>query len=218
MKYIVANWKAHFDLKEMNHWIRTFSRMPLKKCEKSVEIILCPPSPFITLISELLYEPFIKIGTQDVSQFPQGSYTGEIAASSYEGLVDYAILGHSERREHLKETDEIIHEKCERAFEATIEPILCVRDSKDIIHKKVNFVAYEPVEAIGNGDNMPLAEVVAHKKLLNLSTQQKFLYGGSVHPQNAAEYLTSDEIDGVIVGGSTLKPEELFAIALAART
>lgn len=218
MKYIVANWKAHFDLKEMHNWIRTFSRMPLKKCEHYVEIILCPPSPFISLMNELLYEPFIKIGAQDVSQFPQGSYTGEVTAASYEGLVDYAIIGHSERRKHLKETDDIIQEKCERAFDSSIEPILCVRDNKDLIHKKVNFVAYEPVGAIGNGDNMPFAEVIAMKKHLKLSPDQKFLYGGSVHPENAAEYLASDEIDGVLVGGSTLKPDELFDIALAART
>ena len=218
MKYIVANWKAHFDLKEMHNWIRAFSHMPLKKCEHHVEIILCPPSPFISLINESLYEPFIKIGVQDVSRFPQGTYTGEVAATSYDGLVDYAIVGHSERREHLKETDDIIMEKCERAFEASIEPILCVRDNKDLIHKKVNFVAYEPVGAIGNGDNMPLAEVIAMKKHLKLSPDQKFLYGGSVHPENAAEYLASDEIDGVLVGGSTLKPDELFDITLAART
>jgi triosephosphate isomerase len=218
MKYIVANWKAHFSLEEVQKWLHDFSALPLNKCEGKVEIIICPPFPFLEALSDRLYEPMIKIGAQDISQFTQGAHTGEVTAETLSGLVDYVIIGHSERRGQLGEADETIATKCERALEHNIQPILCVRGQQDAIHKTVQFIAYEPVEAIGSGENMPLNEVVTMKKSLSLAPEQKFLYGGSVKPDDAAIYLQSSDIDGVIVGGSSLIPDELFAIALAART
>jgi triosephosphate isomerase len=218
MKYIVANWKAHFNLTEVHDWIHAFSALPLGKCEGKVEIIICPPFPFLHIVNEALYEPMIKIGAQDISQFSPGAYTGEVVAETLSGIVDYAIVGHSERRIQLNESDEMLAKKCERALAQHIEPILCVRNEQDIIHENVTFVAFEPVEAIGSGNNLPVEKVLETKKLLGISGHQKFLYGGSVKPDDASEYLSSPEIDGVIVGGSSLLPEEIFAIALAART
>jgi len=218
MKYIVANWKAHFNTTEMHNWLHTFSGLPLNKCGQNVEIILCPPLPFLSLVSDALYDPMIKVGVQNVSHFEQGTHTGEVTADMLDGVVDYAIIGHSERRLEYHETNEMIEKKCESALNAHIQPILCIRGKDDVIFEHVHFVAYEPIEAIGSGNNMSIEEVIAVKKTLNLSPDQNFIYGGSVKAENASEYLLSDEIDGVLVGGSTLDPHELFAIALSART
>lgn len=218
MKYIVANWKAHFTVEKLYTWLHHFSALPLKKCGENIEIIICPPFPFLQNVDEVLYDPIIKIGAQDVSQFTSGAYTGEVTAETLSGIVDYAIIGHSERRIHLHETDDHIKEKCERALEQHIQPILCVRNEQDLIHKNIPFVAYEPINAIGTGNNVDIEEVVNMKRILPLDKDTKFLYGGSVKPHDAAVYLSSPEIDGVLVGGSSLVPEELFNIALAART
>lgn len=218
MKYIVANWKAHFTLVELHKWLHSFLSLPLKKCGDEVEIIICPPFPFLQIVNDAIYDPIVKIGSQDISQFSTGAYTGEVTATTLSGIVDYAIIGHSERREHFGETDKDLGRKCERALDQDIAPILCVRNEKDHIHKNVSFVAYEPIDAIGTGKNVALEEMLEIKQQLSINNTTKFLYGGSVKPDNAATYLTSPHIDGVLVGGSSLIPEELFAIALAAKT
>ncbi|KXK12038.1 MAG: Triosephosphate isomerase [Microgenomates bacterium OLB23] len=217
MKYIVANWKAHFNLEELHAWIHEFSTLPLNKLVDEVEIIICPPYPFLHLINEKLYHSTIKIGSQDVSSLEPGAYTGEVVAESLIGIVDYAIVGHSERRSHFSESEEVIAKKCDRALKNHIRPILCVRNNSDVIYPSARLVAFEPVEAIGTDSNMPIEEVLKIRALLTLGAEQKFLYGGSVQQDNATEYLSSLDIDGVLVGGASLKPQELFSIALAAK-
>lgn len=217
MKYIVANWKAHFDLTEAYHWLHTFAALPLEQLEGGVEVILCPPYPLLSIVNDILYDPFIKLGSQDVSQYEPGAHTGEVTAKTLSGIVDYAIVGHSERRSQYSESNEVIAAKCDRALAEHINPIICVRGSQDVIPKNCTFVAFEPIEAIGTSNNMPIADVLITKQNLHLSDTHVFLYGGSVTSQNAQEYLQSDKIDGVLVGSASLNPKELFAIALATK-
>lgn len=216
MKYIVANWKAYFNLTQTHEWARTFSSLPLDVFIDKVTFIVCPPFPFIHVINELLYHPSVKIGAQDVSRFPEGPYTGEVTAQSLSGMVDYVIVGHSERRIHLKEDDKIIEEKCVMACSQGITPIVCVRNTADKIPDNVTFIAYEPVEAIGSGKNASLQEVLEIRKQLHISASHQFFYGGSVKADNAKDYLFPDEIQGVILGGASLEPKELFAIGKVA--
>lgn len=217
MKYIIANWKAHKNFEAAGQWLAVFSRHDLTKLKGKLQVIICPPFPFISLVKERLARyDFIKVGAQDVSFFAEGPRTGEVAAENLAGLVDYVIIGHSERRRYFAETTSVIFQKCGRAQKNRLEPIFCLRDVNDIIASKVRFVAYEPVAAVGTGDNEPLAKVLQLKKQLRLSRDAVFIYGGSVDEKNASDYLNSDAVDGLLVGGASLDADAFYAILAAA--
>jgi triosephosphate isomerase len=160
----------------------------------------------------------ISIGAQDVSAFPSGKYTGEIAASSLNGLVSHAIIGHSERRRYLQETPETLEKKVEQAHSASLKTVFCVRGPQDPIPASTECVAYEPVEAIGNGQNASLQSVIEMKDMLPLPTQALYIYGGSVDEANVQEYLTSNHIDGVLPGTASLDPDQFYTLILNAET
>src|SRR3989344_747366 len=227
MKYFVANWKANKDLEEAETWINILdnkllfdSKIQSQLLADQLKIIIAPPFPFLPYFLNLIsqfkkqhpYYKNINLASQDVSQFNEGSYTGEVTAKTLEGLVNYVIIGHSERRTLFNETNEIIRKKVEMAKKYNIEPVLCVRNKEDIATRKVNFITYEPVQAIGTGNNESLDNILKVKKELNLSEKTSFFYGGSVNQANIKTYLTSDEIKGFIVGTASLNPEDFFNI------
>ncbi len=219
MKYIIANWKANKNLKESEKWIQEFLGL-LKKDKnlqnkienKSLNIIIAPSFHLLQKVKELLPRGLF-LASQDLSFYNRGSYTGEVPASTLVGLVDYAILGHSERRKYFKETNNILDQKVALALENDIEPILCVRGRDDLIPKGVMIVAYEPEWAIGTGKNADLDMVLEMKKSLPLNKDSSFLYGGSVDENSIKEYLDSVEIDGFLVGGASNNPESFYKMA-----
>jgi triosephosphate isomerase len=221
MKYIIANWKANKNSTEVQEWITNFTmqlqgnEMLMNKLQNNaVSLIICPPFPFIEMMKPLeKTAPNIKIGAQTVSAFVEGAYTGEVTAKSLNGMVNYAIIGHSERRSHFAETDETLAARVKNAKEQSIEPIFCIRGTEDAIPSGVTMIAYEPVEAIGTGMNMPSAQVSEKKKVFTLTQGCIFIYGGSVNDQSAQEYLINTDIDGLLIGGASLKPESFIAIA-----
>ena len=210
MKYFVANWKANKNFAEINDWINVF----LKKYQPSnnVKIIICPPFPFLLFLYKKL-EGYnnIFLGTQDISQFDNGPFTGEVTASMVTDLAKYTIVGHSERRQYFSEDESIIKKKINQAIKYKLEPILCIRDIKDKIFDEVKIVAYEPVSAIGSGNNEPVEKVLQFKKRLKLPKKIIFLYGGSVNEFNAKNYLNK-EIDGLLIGNASLNPIQLIKI------
>lgn len=211
MHYFIANWKANKNLNEAIYWIEKISLEP--SWVDRAKIVICPPAHLIyPLRTKLQKHESISFGVQDISQFESGSYTGEITAKSLQGLVNYAIIGHSERRIHLNETNEIIKKKVGLAKKYNIEPILCVRNKEDITTQEVNFIAYEPVHSIGTGENESLEDILKVKKELNLSEKTAFFYGGSVNKDNVRSYLTSDEIKGFIIGTASKDPLDFFNI------
>jgi triosephosphate isomerase len=214
MKYFIANWKANKNFQEVNSWIDSFfQQLQHWNNDGNVTIILCPPYPFIPLVRERVkIYPFIKIGSQDISMFNIGAYTGEVNAAMIKNIVNYAVIGHSERRTWFHETDEIIAMKIKQAQTHGIEPILCVRNEQDNVPQRIRFVAYEPVEAIGTGKNEDVKKVIEMKKKMNLPAGGKFLYGGSVDDLNAKIYFESGEIDGFLVGSASLNPTSFYRI------
>ena len=137
-----------------------------------VEVILCPPFISLAAVEERVRGTSIKVGAQNMHFEPYGAFTGEIAPPMLEGLCDYVILGHSERRQLFGETDELINQKVRAAFQHTLRPILCVGETleqrasgqagpvvsqqllaglADIVDITGLAVAYEPVWAIGTG-------------------------------------------------------------------
>ena len=213
MKYIVANWKANKDLEQVREWLETFSKNYRQKGDTIV--IIAPSFPFLQEVVSFSKETKnIYAAAQDLSQFEEGSFTGEVTAKSLRGLVDYVILGHSERRKNFNESNEIIAQKVELAYKYQIKTILCLDNKVDKLTREVEIVAYEPLEAIGTGNNESIENVLEFKKSLQLGNS-KFLYGGSVNDQNIKDYLSSDQIDGLLVGGASLDAEQFSRIISA---
>ena len=173
-------------------------------------------------------------GSQNVSTELVGAHTGEIAASQLKSYgVEYCIVGHSERRQDQKETNEDIAKKIQNLYAEGIKPILCVGETREerengqvnaIIEEEIQvatanltseekdelIVAYEPIWSIGTGLIPTNAEIEEVFKLINsLLPNTKVLYGGSANEKNIDELKQCSLIDGYLLGGLSLKPENL---------
>ncbi len=188
----------------------------------------------------------IKVAGQNVSEFDDGAYTGEVSTSMLKDIgVDDVIIGHSERREKFLESDEIINAKVKKALEDDLSVILCLGESLEIKEegREVDFVreellnsldgvkniekvtiAYEPIWAIGTGKTCSSEDAekmcreirnIIDEKYGEVSQKIRILYGGSVKPSNAGEILSKENIDGVLVGGASLKASDFIEIIKA---
>ena len=242
-KYFFANWKMYLNFNESVALANDFAEVFSKISEDKVIAVF--PSAVALKEVEKVLTPNIATGPQNFYWVEKGGYTGEVSAQMYKecGCI-YALIGHSERRHIFKETDEDVNNKLKAAILSDLIPVLCVGENKierdselqDIIVKKQLelalqnqtfngkdfFVAYEPVWAIGTGENCSAvsAEHMAEKirawvKEFAPSLEVKVLYGGSVRPQNISEYLKERNIDGVLVGGASAKLEDWKNIVFA---
>lgn len=216
----------------------------------NVDLLVCPPFVNLFPVSEIVKGTPVALGAQNMYHEPNGAFTGETSAAM---LLDagctYVILGHSERRHILGETDAAINRKTLAALAAGLVPIACVGEtlderesgqttavicrqfdgslanvSDDQIEKVV--IAYEPVWAIGTGKvATPDQAEEVHAHLRGLLTRRyndrssanvRVLYGGSVKPSNARELLSQPNIDGALVGGASLNPDDFLGIAAGA--
>jgi triosephosphate isomerase len=210
--------------------------------EHAAEMIVFPPFVHISAVSAVLAESGISIGAQNVSQYPNGAYTGEVSA---EMLVDqgcrYVLVGHSERRAILGESNQVVAEKFRAAQNAGLTPILCVGESLEqrqqdatleVVAKQISAVidlvgldkvcqaviAYEPVWAIGTGetaspDQAQDVHSAIRTQLGDAGRSTTLLYGGSVNKNNAAELFKQPDINGGLVGGASLEADEFLNIA-----
>lgn len=210
-----------------------------------VDALLAPS--FVTLESlRKNLKDEIKVAGQNVSQFDDGAYTGEVSTSMLKDIgVDDVIIGHSERREKFLESDEIINAKVKKALEDDLSVILCLGESIEIKEegREVDFVreellnsldgvekiekitiAYEPIWAIGTGKTCSSEDAekmcreirnIIDEKYGEVSQKTRILYGGSVKPSNAGEILSKENIDGVLVGGASLKASDFIEIIKA---
>lgn len=210
-----------------------------------VDVLIAPS--FVTLESlRKNLKDEIKLAGQNVSEFDNGAYTGEISTTMLKDIgVEDVIIGHSERREKFSESDEIINAKVKKALEDDLSVILCLGESLEIKEegKEVDFVrdellksldgvddlenltiAYEPIWAIGTGKTCSSedAEIMCKEirnaideKYGEISQKTRILYGGSVKPSNAGEILSKENIDGVLVGGASLKASDFIEIIKA---
>ncbi len=167
---IAGNWKMNTTLAEASALVMEM-REDLERIA-GVESVLCPPFISLPLVRELLQGSSIKVGAQNMYFEEKGAYTGEISPLMLKELCDFVILGHSERREYFKETDQIVNKKVKAALAAGLTPILCVGErleekevgrTEEVVTRQVNgalqgvaspqgmVIAYEPVWAIGTG-------------------------------------------------------------------
>lgn len=208
-KLFVANWKSNKTLEEVRQWMDDFK----VELNDDQEIVIAPPYPFLSLVADKIKDlPGVSLAVQNLSSFPAGSYTGEVCVRNLEGLgVKYAIVGHSERRRYLKESHQDVANKVSQALNNGITPIVCVdqdymEDQAQLIESDLLsqcVVAYEPLVAIGTGENAPVKEVAkVVKEIKEVFGEVPVLYGGSVSPDNVILYL--EITDGVLVGGASL--------------
>lgn len=220
MIYIIGNWKSNKIRAEVQHWVSAVSgKFPTSP---SVTMIVCPSYVHLSLLEKMNN---LQLGVQTLSAFPQGAYTGAISASQVKGIVSYAILGHSERREYFEETDQIVAQQIRQTLEAGITPVIGVHQDNyfsqlsqlDTKELSQCLVMYEPPEAIGSGEAADPVEInIIAQKIKEDFNIKAVLYGGSVTSANITSYLALKSVSGAVVGSASLKPEEWIKMVEAA--
>jgi len=214
---IVANWKSNKTIFEGLSWIEEFAQNYKENFEK--EIVLCPSFTLIYPIKQAIEERNlqIKLGAQDISFLSDGPYTGEVNSKQIKEVADYVIIGHSERRKNLKETDEVLFEKVRKAIEASLTPIFCVQNENTEIPSEDVVIAYEPPESISTSG--PGAEEEDSEEVLRIVRMFKskkpnsiFLYGASVDYSNVSTFTKLEGVSGVLVGGKSLSAQDFLQI------
>lgn len=209
-EYVLGNWKSNKSRDEAQRWISEFQKA-YRANQVVLEVIICPAYHHLELFIAAGLP--VALGVQDISQFPSGAYTGEISAEMVAGQVKYALLGHSERRKNLGETDEIVAMKVTRALDKGIIPIVCVSDIRQVEALKklapnfatTGLLLYEPLFAVNSGN--PDTPESANEFALaagEILQGVRVLYGGSVKPDNVSGYFQQPDLAGVGVGGASL--------------
>lgn len=209
MRYIVANWKMHKTDQQVREYFAV-SRDALRQA-KGVEVVICPPFPLLSVVRNEIIGTPLKLGAQNLSGEEEGAFTGEVSALQLEGLADYVLVGHSERRKYFHEGGREIANKLVQAYRHDLKPILCFEKMEDLSavnETKGLILAYEPVSAIGTGhpDTPENASRVAKEAKQLLQADVPVLYGGSVSSSNVREFVSRPEIAGFLVGGASLDP------------
>ena len=235
IKLIVGNWKMNLNVHEASLYVHTLSQTV--KTHKDVEVVLAPTMLALQSLSLQVNHRQFKLAAQNLYWRDHGAYTGEVSAHQLHGIVQYAIIGHSERRHIFNESDKDIRNKVQAAIRSNIKPILCIgetaiersdNETNDVLHDQLvgglanvtseEFahitIAYEPVWAIGTGENALPADVVKAEKAIRSQVRHlygeaasetvRILYGGSVTKDSAADYLAIQGIDGLLIGGASL--------------
>ena len=212
---IIANWKMNM--------ITVDARLFLQKFQPKKDCVICAPFTLLPILYEQ-QNSHIKTGAQNMFYEQKGAYTGEISPAMIKEYAEYVIIGHSERRKLFQETEEIIHKKLCAAHTIGLIPILCVSNINQLVSLNTLifntlYIAYEPVESIGTGNaTNPQTINTILKKIRTVSEKNAkkifFLYGGSVTSKNAKEYLQQPEINGLLIGGASLNPEEFEKIVI----
>ncbi len=216
---IALNNKSNLNKEEFISYLNS-----LKQISTNSTLILCPTYINIPLVDGVL------LGSQNVSRTDTGAFTGEVSAKQLKSYdVKYSIVGHSERREYQKETNEDIKEKIIKLQEEGITPILCIGESKverdngtykEVIKEELSIlndidnsniiIAYEPIWSIGTGIIPTNEEIIEVFELIkSILPNNKVLYGGSANNDNIDTLKQIDLIDGYLLGGLSLKPDKL---------
>lgn len=172
-KVVAANWKMNGNLELIDSFIPQF--LSNLKSKDDTKVIFCVPSVYLSYFGEKIKNSTVLLGAQNMYHKDSGAYTGEISPLMLKEVgCKYVILGHSERREIFKETDDLIAKKVKQSLNSDITPIFCVGESKDhrennqtisVISKQLSaiidtltvselakiIIAYEPIWAIGTG-------------------------------------------------------------------
>jgi len=224
---LAGNWKMFKGPAEAAAFCRELRAIELPS---DVDVVVCPPYVSLSDTVQALAGTEIGVFAQNCHWERNGAYTGEVSAPRLRELGVYGTLvGHSERRQYFGETDETAAKRAAAALAEGLHVIACVGeteaereagDTADVLRRQVGVlehdenlvVAYEPVWAIGTGKTATPDLVREAHELIKSVLDVPVLYGGSVKPENAAELLGQDAVDGALVGGASLDVDSFAAI------
>lgn len=232
---IAANWKMNPNSQKEAKEIFDAIREGVRGMDS--EVVVCPPAVY--LYASGFGEGVVAMGAQNIYFEAKGAFTGEISAEMLKDLgVEYVIIGHSERRKYFGETDEFVNKKIKKAAEAGLKVIFCIgetaeeRDAgkkNEILERQIKQglegvsdlkdinIAYEPVWAIGTGNNCGVEETKESIEFIRkISGVERILYGGSVKSENSGAYIKDAGANGLLVGGASLNAEEFIKITKSA--
>ncbi|PWC82073.1 triosephosphate isomerase [Azospirillum sp. TSH100] len=211
------------------------------------DMLVCPPFPLLFPVGEAIADSPLALGGQDCAPKTSGAHTGDVAPTMLKDAgCRFVILGHSERRADHGESDAVVNAKAVAAHKEGLVAIICVGETETqrdagqadaVVSGQLagsipagataenTVIAYEPVWAIGTGKTATPDDVKAMHAHIRAeldgkiaeSAKVRILYGGSVKPNNAAELMAVENVDGALVGGASLKADDFWAIATACR-
>lgn len=172
-KLIAGNWKMNCTVAESEKLLKAI--LMGARTVRGTKIVVCPPYTSLPIAAKILKNKKVELGAQNLSEFDDGAFTGEISAKMLKSLgIKYVIVGHSERRQFFHETNEIVKSKAKQALKNGLSPIICIGETikerqgnltQEIVQQqltastagfaeselKKTIIAYEPVWAIGTG-------------------------------------------------------------------
>ncbi|MGD9653179.1 MAG: triose-phosphate isomerase [Candidatus Dadabacteria bacterium] len=247
-KFVAGNWKMNMLGKEAGQLARGVAG-GVTGITDEVDVVLAPPFTALRIVAEAIEGTGIGLGAQDVFWEEKGPYTGEISpAMLVDAGCEWVIIGHSERRNILHETDEMVRKKINAALAEGLKVIVCVGETLEekeggktvtVVDGQVEsalsgleimdpsrfVIAYEPIWAIGTGQNATPDEAefvhatireIAGKILGGIADRMRIVYGGSVTEDNITELMAEPDIDGALVGGASLRADAMTSIVLKA--
>lgn len=234
-RIIAGNWKMNTTIEE-GRALAAAMKDGLDTVE-DVDSVLCPPFVSLEAVSDVIRGTSIALGAQNIYYEASGAYTGEVSAQMLATLCRYVIVGHSERRHLLGETDEHVGKKARAVVDAGLTAILCVGETLEertggqaeatverqlkagvaglATHRDL-VVAYEPVWAIGTGEAASPDDAQAMAAHVRSLLEREYggraydvpiLYGGSVNDANVGDFVSRHDVDGALVGSASLDTE-----------
>lgn len=253
IKLLAANWKMNLTANEaraMLAALRSQIDPEASALARNRQVLIAPAAVLIPAVSQALAGSSIMLGAQNMHFEDKGAFTGEVAAPMLKPFgVTHVIVGHSERRHIFGESDEFINKKVLAALRHGLFPILCVGETRmqhdagnalEVVVKQLEngldgvssedlgriVIAYEPVWAIGTGQNATpeqagtihgaVREIVQERWGRDAAGKVRIIYGGSVTPENVDSLVSKPDIDGALVGGASLRADS-FARVVKAR-
>ena len=244
MPLMAGNWKMHYTAAEAVALVEELKQGITRFHDR--EVVVAPTFTALAAVAKALSGSAIRLAAQNCHWENQGAYTGEISPPMLKDVgCHYVIIGHSERRQYFRETDQEINRKAAALSAYGLTPILCIGETLeqreggktlDVLAEQLSgglsgldappadrmVIAYEPVWAIGTGrtattEQAQEAHAFIRERLVKrfnktVANQLRILYGGSVKPDNVDTLMAMPDIDGVLVGGASLKGPSFIRI------
>ncbi|MBI4168773.1 MAG: triose-phosphate isomerase [Acidobacteria bacterium] len=240
---VLGNWKMNLTAREAVAYLRDL--LPRVSGYADREVAVAPPFTALPAVAPLLKESPVGLAAQDLFWESEGAYTGEISPLMLQDLgVTYVLVGHSERRRHLGETDRMVNQKVLAALRSGLRPVVCVGEqeaarasgrARSVVRSQLLralsevprgeasslAIAYEPVWAIGTGRAATPADVSEMHACIRSELQRvygeaggavRILYGGSVSGGNIDAFMESPGVEGVLVGGASIRLDDFARI------
>ena len=245
---MAGNWKMNLNHFEAILLVQKVAFVLEDKDYDAVDVLVLPPYTDLRSVQTLVEGDRYRItyGAQDLSEHDSGAWTGEVSGPMLAKLgCSAVVVGHSERRQHFGESDEVVNRKTIAALRHGITPIVCVGEGLDVRREGRHVehcleqvdraltgvtpeqvgtcvIAYEPVWAIGTGEVATPEDAQEVCSALRSRIGQthasaaagavRILYGGSVKSSNIAGIMAQKDVDGALIGGASLDPDEFVSI------